>query len=198
LAFDVDAQRRILNLFKGQRGFPEQRTDFDSPFNRAFTGEPRQGPARGWKLRQSPGTAGRQRDSQLRMANSTLRAVFRRCAPVSFTRQVKTLPKTSSTGVEAQLMEAQARLQRLCLSGDVSETATLVHLGAFEVRLLRPMSASPEGPARFWLELFDHDRQFSIDSIGTCNVEDAVIAADEFIARATKLSENSHSWRRST
>jgi hypothetical protein len=95
-------------------------------------------------------------------------------------------------------MEAQARLQRLYLGGDVSETATLVHLGAFEVRLLQPLSVSPGGPARFWLELIDHDRQFSIDSIGACTIEDALIAADEFIARAAELSENPHSWRRST
>jgi hypothetical protein len=48
------------------------------------------------------------------------------------------------------------------------------------------------------LELFDHDRQLSIDSVGDRVIEDAVIAAEEFIARATKLSENPHSWRRPT
>jgi hypothetical protein len=51
---------------------------------------------------------------------------------------------------------------------------------------------------RFWLELFDHDRQLSIDSAGDCVIEDAAIAAKEFIARATKLSENPHAWRRSS
>jgi hypothetical protein len=48
------------------------------------------------------------------------------------------------------------------------------------------------------MELFDHDRQLSIDSAGNCVLEEAVIAAEDFIARATGLSENPHSWRRST
>jgi hypothetical protein len=123
---------------------------------------------------------------------------FRCSAPVSSIRQVKTVPKTSSVGLEAQLMEAQARLQHLSLGGAVLGTATLVRLGSFEVRLLHPLNGLAASPAEFWLELFDHDRQFSIDSIGECTIEDAVIAADEFIARATKLSENPHCWRRST
>jgi hypothetical protein len=75
---------------------------------------------------------------------------------------------------------------------------TLVRLGSFEVRLIRPLSVPPATSVRLWLELFDHDRQLSIDSVGDRVIEDALIAADEFIARATKLSENPHSWRRPT
>jgi hypothetical protein len=48
------------------------------------------------------------------------------------------------------------------------------------------------------MELYDHDRQLSIDSVGDCVLKEAVIAAEDFIARATWLSENPHSWRRST
>lgn len=113
-------------------------------------------------------------------------------------RQVRTLPKTSRIELEAQLIEAHARLQLVPPSEGVSRTATLVRLGSFEVRLIESLSAPPASSAGFWLELFDHDRQISIDSAGDCVVEDAVIAAEEFIDRVTKLSENPHAWRRPT
>jgi hypothetical protein len=45
---------------------------------------------------------------------------------------------------------------------------------------------------------YDHDRRLSIDSVGDRGLKDAVIAAEDLIERATTLSENPHSWRRST
>jgi hypothetical protein len=108
------------------------------------------------------------------------------------------LPKTSRIELEAQLIEARAKLQLVPPGGDVSRVATLVRLGSFEVRLIQALSVPPASSVRFWLELFDHDRQLSIDSVGDRLIEDAVTAADDLIARATKLSENPHAWRRST
>jgi hypothetical protein len=108
--------------------------------------------------------------------------------------QVKTLPKTSKLDLEAQLVVAHGMLIRQ----DASGTATLVRRGPFEVRLIRPLSIPPTSPIRFWIEIFDHDRRLSIDSVGNCVLEDAVIAAEAFIACATRLGENPHSWRRST
>jgi hypothetical protein len=75
---------------------------------------------------------------------------------------------------------------------------TLVRLGSFEVRLVQPSQGVPQGTPVFWMELFDHDRKLSIDSVGDLALDDAVIAAEDFIARATQLSENPHSWRRPT
>jgi hypothetical protein len=48
------------------------------------------------------------------------------------------------------------------------------------------------------MELFDHDRQLSIDSIGDCTLDDAVIAVEDFIARARVYNENPSTWRRPT
>jgi len=48
------------------------------------------------------------------------------------------------------------------------------------------------------MEIFDHDRQLSIDSVGNCVLEDAVIVAEDFIARATEQGKNPHAWRRRT
>jgi hypothetical protein len=108
------------------------------------------------------------------------------------------LSKTSRIELEAQLIDAHAKLQLIPPSGDVSRTATLLRLSSFEVRLIQPSSVPPASSIRFWLELFDHDRRLSIDSVGDRVIEDAVIAAEDFIARAAKLSENPHAWRRST
>jgi hypothetical protein len=92
-------------------------------------------------------------------------------------------------------MDAYASLQ-LILAG--TDAVTLARFGSFEVRLIQPMSDPPTREARFWMELFDHDRRLSIDSIGNLVLEDAATAAEEFIARAKRQSENPHAWRRST
>jgi hypothetical protein len=96
------------------------------------------------------------------------------------------------------LIGAHARLQRAERDGDTSAMVTLVRPGSFEVRLVQPLQSIPEGVPRFWMELFDHDRKLSIDSVGNLALVDAVIAAEDFIARATQLSGNPHSWRRPT
>jgi hypothetical protein len=91
----------------------------------------------------------------------------------------------------AQLRDAQPKLQL----AHAPAMATLVHHGAFEVRLVQPSRNLPESAPLFWMELFDHDRMLSIDSIGNLGLGDAVIAAEDFIARATMISRNPHSWR---
>jgi hypothetical protein len=109
------------------------------------------------------------------------------------------LPKTSPRAeIEAQLIEAHAKLKLTRQNGDISTVATLMRRGAFEVRLIEPTNTEPADAVRVWMELFDHDRQLSIDSIGNCALEDAVIVAEDFIDRATRMGENPHSWRRST
>ena len=108
------------------------------------------------------------------------------------------MPKTSSRELEAELIEAHAGFQLTPGGADISTAVTLVRLGSFEVRLIQPLGIPLTSQARFWMELFDHDRQLSIDSVGDCVLEDAVIAAEDFIERATRLSENPHSWREST
>jgi hypothetical protein len=111
----------------------------------------------------------------------------------------RTLPETpSGAELEAQLIEAHAKLQLIHQDTDGMRLVTLVRNGSFEVRLVQPSHVSPESAVLFWMELFDHDRQLSIDSIGYHVLGDAVIAAEDFIARASRLSANPHSWRRPT
>jgi hypothetical protein len=102
----------------------------------------------------------------------------------------------ASSGVElaAQLREAHTKLQLPQWDGDAPATATLVRHGSFEVRLVQPLRI-PEGAPLFWMEMFDHDRKLSIDSVGNLALGEAVIAAEDFIARAIMISRNPHSWR---
>ncbi len=114
-------------------------------------------------------------------------------------RQVGTLPRTPGRAeLEAQLIEAHATLLLTHQDTEGRRSVTLVRHGSFEVRLVQPLHISPEGAVLFWMELFDHDRQLSIDSVGNSVLEDAVIAAEDFIEHTTRLSENPHSWRQST
>jgi hypothetical protein len=119
-------------------------------------------------------------------------------APTPASCQVKKLSNTSRTVVEAILKDANARLKHVPLGAQASGAVTLMRFGPFEVRLVQPLSQSWSNAVIFWVELFDHDRQLSIDSVGNCTMDDAVIAAEDFIDRAMALNENPNAWRRST
>jgi hypothetical protein len=106
------------------------------------------------------------------------------------------MAKTSNNELEALLLEAHAKLQLVPSGANASKEVILARFGSFEVRLLQSMSVPPQCEVRFWMELFDRDRQLSIDSIGDRVLEDAATAAGELIARATRLGENHHTWRR--
>jgi hypothetical protein len=110
----------------------------------------------------------------------------------------KKLSKTSRNELETLLRDAHAKLQLVPPGARVSRVVTLMHVGPFEVRVVQPLSAPPIKAVVFWIELFDHDRQLSIDSIGDCALDDAVIATEDFIARATAFNENPNAWRRPT
>jgi hypothetical protein len=112
--------------------------------------------------------------------------------------QVEKLSRTSRIELEALLLDAYTRLNLVPPNAGGSSAVTLMRLGSFEVRLIQPLNVPGTKAGVFWIELFDHDRQLSIDSIGDCAMDDAVIAAEDFIARATKLNENPHTWRRPT
>jgi hypothetical protein len=92
--------------------------------------------------------------------------------------------------LEAQLIQAHVKLQLATRSEDDSRTATLVRLGGYEVRLVEPSRASPASGFLFWIELFDHHRRLSIDSVGSDVLEDAVTATEHLIARAKEQGED--------
>jgi hypothetical protein len=86
--------------------------------------------------------------------------------------------------LEAQLIQAHVRLQLATRGKDGARTATLARHDAYEVRLIEPSHASAACTFLFWIELFDHSRQVSIDSCGNHVLGDAVILAGRLIAQA--------------
>jgi hypothetical protein len=108
------------------------------------------------------------------------------------------LSNTSRSELEALLKVAHGRLQLVPPGGRSSRAITLVRFGPFEIRLVEPLNPPPTNFVSFWIELFDHDRQLSIDSIGDCTLDDAMIAVEDFIDRAETLKDNPNAWRRPT
>jgi hypothetical protein len=99
---------------------------------------------------------------------------------------------SARTNLKAQLVQARVQLQLATRGEDDVITATLVCHGAFEVRLIEPPDASQTGAFFFWIELFDHNRQVSIDSGGSDVLGEAVIAAEHLITQSKELSKNPH------
>lgn len=89
------------------------------------------------------------------------------------------------TNLETLLLQTQVKLRLISRSADGLVTAAFARHGPYEIRLYEP----PPGDFLFWMELFDHDIQFSTDSCGRNTLEDAVLAADDFITEAKQANE---------
>lgn len=93
--------------------------------------------------------------------------------------------------LETLLLQAHVKLRLISKDRHGLVTATLARHGSYEVRLYEP----PHDDFLFWIELFDHDIQFSIDSCGRHVLEDAVTAADDLITQAKQAANSSHVQR---
>jgi hypothetical protein len=95
------------------------------------------------------------------------------------------------------LSSANVKLQLAARGTDGSRTATLVRRDTHEVRLVEPSQAPSANTFLFWVELFDHSRQGSIDSIGCHVLAEAAIAAEHLIAQVEAHDNNSKQSSRS-
>jgi hypothetical protein len=93
--------------------------------------------------------------------------------------------------LEALLLQAHVKLRLVSQYEDGSATTTLARHGPYEVRLYEPPHEFLAGDFLFWIELFDHDCQASLDSRGSYILEDAVNAAEYLIAQAKQFSGQS-------
>jgi hypothetical protein len=84
----------------------------------------------------------------------------------------------------SQLRITRAYIRLLCIpeSEHNARMVSLGRLGSYEIRIFEPLAAIPVS-ALFWIELFDHDAQSSIDSCACRDIEEAVVRFDDFIAR---------------
>src|SRR5215467_11031417 len=92
----------------------------------------------------------------------------------------------SKMNLETRLARAHVMLLVIPKDEHDSKSTPLVRYGAYEVRLVEMPSVS--NAFVFWIELFDHNRQVSIDSKGANDFEEAVATAEHLILRAEELS----------
>lgn len=91
-----------------------------------------------------------------------------------------------SDNMRIKLRIASAYLQ---LSSNAQGSGTCVSLasvGDCEVRIFAGFVDS-DGLPLFWLELFDHGANASVDGSCSHSIEDALTVFDDFVAQATRL-----------
>lgn len=89
--------------------------------------------------------------------------------------------------LETRLAQAYVMLLVIPKDEHDSKSVSLARYGAYEVRLVEPLSAS--NIFVFWIELFDHSCQVSIDSGGAEDFEEALATAEYLVSRAEELSK---------
>jgi hypothetical protein len=95
--------------------------------------------------------------------------------------------RLSKMPLETRLAQAYVMLLVIPKDEHDSKSVSLARYGAYEVRLVEPLSAS--NIFVFWIELFDHSCQVSIDSGGAEDFEEAVATAEYLVSRAEELSK---------
>jgi hypothetical protein len=90
-----------------------------------------------------------------------------------------------------RLSRAYVSLALMPERGDHSRTTTLDRYGAYEVRLVEFLQSGSTGDCLFWLELYCHRTQSSLDSCRCDNLDDAETAADRLISCAKELHDRS-------
>jgi hypothetical protein len=94
------------------------------------------------------------------------------------------MPVTSNKFSELRITRAYLRL--LCIPENASgvRMVLLEQIGDYEIRMFEAGPAdSVDGPL-FWMELFDHNEQSSVDSCSCYEIEQAVTVFDGFVSQA--------------
>ena len=90
---------------------------------------------------------------------------------------------------EQQFIRAYLSLFLLPAKADGCKTASLARFGNHEVRLIEFAEESCPDVPLLWVELYRHDTRTGLDSFRCEDIEEAVSAADMFIAHAKALHE---------
>jgi hypothetical protein len=87
-----------------------------------------------------------------------------------------------------RFVQAYLSLFTLPAGNEEAKIAPLARFGAYEVRLIE-FTGEVSGDAPYlWIELYAHDTCSSLDSAGCDDLDDAIRAAEDFIAKAAKLN----------
>lgn len=92
---------------------------------------------------------------------------------------------------ELRIARAFGRLLGMRENAHGTRIVLLERIGNYEIRMFEPrQTGSAEAPL-FWIELFDHVEQSSLDSCGCYVMEDAIAAFETFVSNATCSDEHS-------
>lgn len=97
--------------------------------------------------------------------------------------------KCTSEKTFSQLRISQAYLKLLSIPENISgaRVISLERIGNYEIRMFEPAQIDSEQGPLFWMELFDHDEQSSVDSCSCHAIAEAVTVFDGFAAQANEL-----------
>ena len=91
----------------------------------------------------------------------------------------------------------ELRIARACVKllgipdGNSEKSVSLARIGSCEIRVFEGPQVTSDGMRLFWLELFDHGAEKSVDSRGFHEIKDAVVVFEDFISQADRLKEAS-------
>jgi hypothetical protein len=99
------------------------------------------------------------------------------------------MPTTSNKFCELRITQAYLRLLCIPESACGPRMVSLERIGDYEIRMFEAVPAdSVDGPL-FWMELFNHDGQSSVDSCCCYGIEQAAIVLDGFVSQAEQPDE---------
>lgn len=90
-----------------------------------------------------------------------------------------------------KLRIAQAYTKLVCLPENAhgARTILLERIGNCEIRIFETSQTNSADAPLFWMELFDHDGQLSVDSCCCYAIEGAVTAFEAFVSQAKCSNE---------
>jgi hypothetical protein len=91
--------------------------------------------------------------------------------------------------LELRIAQAGIRLMGLPENPQSLRMISLERIGHYEIRMFDVAQDDAANAPLFWMELFDHDRQLSIDSCSCHEIAAAVAAYDDFIAQTKRSNE---------
>lgn len=91
----------------------------------------------------------------------------------------------------SELRITQAYIKLLCTpeNADGAKLVSLEWIGACEIRMFEGPAAATDDAPLFWIELFDHDGQSSVDGCSCYDIAQAAAEFDRFLLQAKRLAE---------
>jgi hypothetical protein len=89
---------------------------------------------------------------------------------------------------ELRIARAYGKLSSIPVGASKS-SVTLASVGNCEIRMFRGQEADLDGKALFWLELFDHVTNTSVDSFRCVRIKDAAAVFEDFMSQGANLNK---------